>query len=383
MQIRRLPASDREIVFYSEGRSDWPHLGPIVRELAAGGRRVCYVSSEESDPGLSLGDPNVVGFHVGADSARTAFFKTVEAKVVVMTMPDLETFFLKRSVHPAHYVYVFHAIVSSHRIYRKGAFDAYDTVLAVGPHHVEEIRRTEAVYGLRPKAIVEHGCARLDEVIRAAAARPAFVPSPGPAKKVLLAPSWGECSFAERPYGGDLIDLLLRAGHSVVLRLHPMTVRRLPKLGPSMESRFAGRPGFRVETDMSAQESLQTSDLMISDWSGAAFDYGFGLLRPVLFVDTPTKVNNPEWQRLGIAPLEEKVRREIGDVLDPGELARAPEKVAALTADPTAFAQRLRAARERWVFHVGRSAPVAAAHIAGLCSPGDERMAPLQEAKAR
>lgn len=367
-----LPAADRAITFYSEGRSDWPHLGPIVTELAKQGRRISYVTSEENDPVFALGNPDVRPLLLPSESARTVFFKGVDAKVIVMTMPDLETFHLKRSTNPAHYVYVFHSIVSSHMIYRKGAFDAYDTVFCVGPHHVEEIRATERVYGLRPKQLVEHGYARLDEIVRQAQERPAFTPSPGPAKRILLAPSWGACSFAE-PSAGELparlIEILLAAGHTVTLRLHPMTVRRMPRLAPDFAQRF---PSLRVETDMNAQESLQTSDLMVSDWSGAAFDYAFGLERPVLFVDTPKKVNNPEWERIGLVSLEERVRNEIGAVLDPGNPEAVTGWIEKLCEDPASHRARLREARERWVYNVGRSAAVAASHISRIADARQE-----------
>mgnify|MGYP003326545469 CR=1 FL=1 len=46
---------------------------------------------------------------------------------------------------------------------------------------------------------------------------------------------------------------------------------------------------------MSTQESLHRSDLMISDWSGAALDYALGLNKPVLFIDVPRKVNNLDY----------------------------------------------------------------------------------------
>ena len=364
-RLNRLPRADREIIFYAESRADWPHLGPIVEELTGPlGRSICYVSSDESDPMLSANDPRIRAFFVGSGSTRTTFFRLVEATVMVMTLPDLETFHLKRSVHPVRYVYVFHSMVSTHMIYRKGAFDAYDTILCVGPHHEAEIRQTEAVYGLPAKELVPHGYARLDAILRAAPEQP---PAPatdgGPGRNIVLAPSWGECSFIESPVGEELIDLLLGAGHRVVLRLHPMTVRRFPKLGPGLERRF-GERAFRVETDMRELASVQESELMVSDWSGAALEYAFGRERPVLFVDMPMKVNNPEYERIGLRTIEDSIRSEIGAIVNPNDLPVALELVEELCGDPGAFRERLREARERTVYNVGRSASIGAAEVA-------------------
>jgi hypothetical protein len=363
--FNRLPADARTIVFYAESGADWPHLGPIVEELTGAHRRtLSYVTSDDNDPAFALDEPRVHRFSIGSGTARTTFFRLVDAKVVVMTLSDLDTYHLKRSVHPAHYVYVFHSIVSSHMTYRKGAFDAYDTVLCVGPHHVAEIRRTEELYGLRRKELVEHGYARLDRILDAAAKRPS-ASRPGGSKRILLAPSWGTGSYIEAPYGRELIDTVLAAGHSIVLRLHPMTVRRYPRLAPMLMDAYRNRP-FEVETDMNAQDSLQLSDLMIADWSGAALEYAFGLERPVLFIDTPRKVNNPEYERLGLVPLEVSIRREIGAVIDPGDLRAAVDWIERLSVERNAFRDRLREARDRSVYNLGRSAAIGAAHVARL-----------------
>lgn len=364
--FNRLPRDERDIVFYAESAADWTHLGPIVQELTDGlGRPVCYVTSGRNDPALGLAHPRLRTFYVGDGTTRTTFFRLLEAGVMVMTLPDLETFHLKRSVHPVHYAYVFHSMVSTHTIYRKGAFDAYDTILCVGPHHVAEIRRTEEVHGLRPKELVEHGYGRLDLILAERTARDPVSSGPGPGRRLVLAPSWGESSFIEASFGPDLVDLLLVNGHEVVLRLHPMTVRHHPRLADQLTSRFGSR-GLRIETDMREQASLHESELMLGDWSGAALEYAFGLERPVLFVDTPPKVNNPEHDRIGLVGIESSLREEIGAVVDPGDLRSALTLIEALCADPDAYRERLREARDRTVYNVGRSASVGAAHVARL-----------------
>ena len=89
--------------------------------------------------------------------------------VLVMTMPDLNSFFLKKSAHPVHYVYVFHAINSAQMIYLKHSFDAYDTILCCGPHHVRELRELENLNGLQPRKLIEHGYGRLDTLLATSA----------------------------------------------------------------------------------------------------------------------------------------------------------------------------------------------------------------------
>ena len=97
-------------------------------------------------------------------------------------------------------------------------------------------------------------------------------------------------------HGQELVDELLKVGHHVTVRPHSMTIRQSPKLLDRMQKRFASNPDFRLELDLAAQGTVDSSDIMISDWSGAAIEYAFGLERPVLFVDVPMKVQNPDYQ---------------------------------------------------------------------------------------
>ena len=354
-------------MFYSEGAADWPHLSAVVEELITRhDQPVTYLTSTMDDPVFEKSNDNLKAFCIGSGTMRTMLFKTINVRLFVMTLPDLETYHLKRSVFPVHYVYIYHALNSSHRAYRTGAFDNYDTVFCVGPHHEKEIRATEKAYDLKAKNLVEHGYDRLDAIIRKRDEQPPYVASSGPARRVLLAPSWGQCSFIEAAnIGGPLIRLLRNAGHELTLRLHPMTVRRFPKLAGKLKAEFGGegQGSFTVGTDMDEQMSLQRSDIMISDWSGAGSEYAFGLERPVLYINTPAKVNNPEYQKIDISPLEEVIREQIGAIIEPTALEEAPAALERLCGQREAFLEKMRAAREEWVYNVGSSAKVGAAEL--------------------
>jgi len=66
-------------------------------------------------------------------------------------MLDLGNFDLKRSIHPVHYIYMFHSLISTHMADHENSFDNYDTILCAGPHQAREIRRREEMKGLKPK----------------------------------------------------------------------------------------------------------------------------------------------------------------------------------------------------------------------------------------
>jgi len=360
----RLEPAFRDIVFYSEGAADWPHLGPVVEALLnEHGRKVSYLTSDPTDPGLRLEHELLRSFDVGSGTTRTVLFRKIECREFVMTIPDLQNMWLKRSVHPVHYTYVFHSTNSTHTSYRKGAFDHYDTIMCVGPHHVEEIRRTEALYGLKPKELVEAGSVKLDTVMRQFAGLPRRS-EPNDPPEVLVAPTWGQGSMIEIPVGEEVLRMLLAAGFRTVLRLHPMTVRHHPDLPARLQATFADQPPFALEHDMSATESWLRSDVMVSDWSGAATEYAFALEKPVVFVDTPQKLRNSEWEAIGLPAIESRLRAVVGQVISMDEpsivgpvVNRLVRADAGLRSDTTEVARTS-------VFHLGSAVRTIAAVLA-------------------
>ena len=147
--FKRVPRVERTLVFYSEGRGYWSYFEPIFNALQKHhAAPVLYLTSAENDPLLENPPSGMRSFYIGEGSVRTLFFATLDVDVLLMTMPDLQSFHIKRSPFSVHYAYLHHSIVSTHMVYRAAAFDHFDSVLCVGPHHVEEIRAREAAYGL-------------------------------------------------------------------------------------------------------------------------------------------------------------------------------------------------------------------------------------------
>ena len=142
-----------------------------------------------------------------------------------------------------------------------------------------------------------------------------------------------------------------------------MTERKWPDAIQALRDAFAGHERFRMDTDMASEESLHQSDILISDWSGAALEYAFGLERPVLFVDVPRKINNPDYTDVACQPLEVSIRSRIGDVIAPNDLEHLPDRIEKCCGHPQEFGSRIREVRAQTVFNVGRSGQVGAEHL--------------------
>lgn len=360
-----MPVRERRIVFYAEGRKDFPFYEELIAALLKDpGASVAYITSDAGDPALDYPPERLRPFYL--NQLLPLVLLMLDSKILVMTVPDLHRYHLRRSVRGANHVYLFHALCSTHMIYRFGAFDHYDTLLCAGPHQVEEIRKAETLYHLPAKQLVEAGYPRLDRLIRN---HREFSPESSPAGRatpmVLIAPSWAPSNILET-CGGTLARGLVEQGFRVVLRPHPEMVRRQPERIAGLVREFSGSPGIEVELDPLTESSFHAAEALITDWSGIGLEYAFATERPVLFVETPPKVNNPRHAELGITPLEVRLRGVIGPTIRPEQISAAPEALRALIRDRALYREKILRAREEAVFNVGRSGEAAARFLLDL-----------------
>lgn len=323
-----LHQSERQIVFYAEDIHSFMHFQEIIETLYKRyGQSVCYLTSDLTDPILETPMDGVKAFYIGEGVVRTTLFRTLKADLCIMTMPDLNSFHLKRSqVYDVHYLYLFHAMVSTHSNYRKGAFDHYDTIFCTGEHQINEIRATEKYYDLPQKNLYRDGYRRLEALIEdvkiyRAKNETAFTSEHF--DTVIVAPSWGENAILE-VCGIELVTVLLEANYNVIVRPHPMTVKHSKQVVDKLKNEFQHHPMFSLQLDVRDKKTLYESDFMISDWSGVAMEYAFSCEKPVVFIDVPKKCNNLEADLIEIEPIETSIRNKIGYVVPPHELEKLP-----------------------------------------------------------
>lgn len=102
---------------------------------------------------------------------------------------------------------------------------------------------------------------------------------------------------------------------------------------------------------------------MISDWSGVSLEYAFSLERPVIFIDVPKKVNNPNVDDIQSKPIEIDIRNKIGTVIPPIQLHVIPEKIKSLLQNFNDLKKQIQEIREQTVFNIGNAGKVGAIHL--------------------
>ena len=366
-KFNNLSDSKRSIVFYAENKASMNHFRTLIFELTERMNfQICYITSVKDDPIFTSTNKNILSFYIGEGTARTKFFLTLRAKILVMDMPDLDTYHIKRSKeYPVHYIYLFHSMFSIHSYLRKGALDNYDTIFCVGPHQVNEIRATEKLYELKPKKIVNYGFGRLDTLLQE---KEEFEKSDSNMKDlILITPSYGNENLLEK-CGIELIDTLLKSNFRVLLRPHFRILRDSKKLIDSIKDKFGKNPNFIFEDGVIPSEYFHNSICMISDWSGISMEYAFTCECSVIFIDVPKKILNPDANDLSLEPIEISLRNKIGHIVSPENIENIPTIIKNFENDIPNFSQQIKEIRANIVFNVGNSAPVGAKYIQNLVS---------------
>ena len=351
-----LKQNERDVVFYSENENSMLIFKSLISELTnKHNLNICYVTSSKDESILKKPNNRIKSFFIGDGVVRTKFFLNLKAKILIMTMPDLETFHIKKSkVYPVHYVYLFHSMVSTHLIYRRSAFEHFDSIFCVGNYQLDEIRSTEKLYNLKPKNLIRYGYGHLDNLLEKYSKRILLPKNNENKLHILLAPSWSDDGLFEN-ISEKVIDILLREGYKVTFRPHPMTQKKSKKKIDRMTEKFSKNESFLLEQNIFNFDSFLFSDIMITDWSGAALEFAFAFEKPVLFIDVPKKINNPEYEKIPQVPIEVSIREKIGKIILPTDLELIPNEIKMLYGQTKELRDKITKIRNELIFNVGES----------------------------
>ena len=361
---RFFSVGNKHLVFYSEGSGFYKYFERIMNWILENSKlTIHYVTSDPNDQIFEIAkkQDRIVPYYIGQKKLITLFMK-LEADVMVMTMSDLGNYQYKRSYYSKDikYVYVFHYPLSTHMVLHTGALRHYDSILCVGDFQFEEIRQTEKLFGDPEQELVACGYGQLEKLYDAYQATPR---TKRERPKVLIAPSWQADNILDSCID-DLLSELLGKGFDVTVRPHPEYVKRYGDRMNAIVKRYEDYKGGDLffELDFTGNTSIFDSDIVISDWSGTAYEFVMVTERPCVFVDTPPKINNPDYEKITVPPLEMTLRDQVGIRVKPEALEGLAEKIRNLLEDES-YGDRIRGIREKTIANFGKSGEVGGAYI--------------------
>lgn len=354
---------NKHLVFYSEKSGFYKYYKGIIEYLLRNTNVVIhYITSDPEDVvfELSKQEEKLKPYYIGEKRLITLMMK-LDTDIMVMTMPDLENYHIKRSYlrKDIQYIHLPHGMGSFNLTMRTGCVDHFDTVFCTGKHHKEEIRQTEQVYHLPPKKLVEWGYSLLDEMRKDYGQREK---KESDRKSILIAPSWQKGNIVNSCLE-QLLDGLRQENYRITVRPHPQHVRHQPERMEQLKTRYAKDENIEIQTDFSSNDTVFEADMMITDWSDISFEYAFTTCKPVLFIDTPMKVMNPEYERIDVKPINIWMRNEIGMAIKPEQAGEAAAVVSGMFAKEQEYHDRIQALVQEYVYNLGTSAEVGAKYI--------------------
>lgn len=361
---RFLKYGPMQLVFYSEKNGFYKYFKGVIEViLKKTDIDIHYITSDYNDAVFQIENEHFHTYYIGENRLIVLMMK-IDADMVVMTTPDLQKYHIKKSMirDDVEYVYIDHGIGSINLMLRPHALDAFDTVFASNDVAKRELLAQEKTYGLKPRRIIDYGYDLIDNMIASYEASQNSKISNNSKPMILIAPSWQDDNILDI-CADELIGSLLGHDYRVIVRPHPQYVRHCEGKLLALKDRFSSNADFELQMDFSSNSTVYDADVMVTDWSSIAYEYTFTTLKPVLYINTPMKVMNPDYEEIGVVPMDIEVRDKLGKSLNLTEVAKAADAVEELLHNKEFDRESLEKLRNEYMFNVGSSAQVGAKYI--------------------
>ena len=359
----------KHVVFYSEKSGFYKYYKDIIAELLKRSNLIIhYITNDPYDVIFEVAkqQPRIKPYYIGIKKLNILMM-LLETDMFICTTPELGKYYLKRSYvkKDIEYVYAPHDTMSSFYGFKEGAFDNFDTILCVGEHFKNETRKTEEVYKLKPKTLVEFGFPLADYLAKMGEEENARrANSKVGVKKILVAPSWQEDNIMDSCID-NIVSGLYGDEYKIIVRPHPEYIKRYrPRLEKIIDKyKDYDKNKLVFETDFSANESVYSSDVLITDWSGIGPEFCFATKRPAIFINTKEKCGNPNWEKIGMTPVEISLRKELGISLEKEETVNIKAAVKDLIENGESYKQKITDIYDKFLYNHGTAAEAGAKYL--------------------
>ncbi len=367
---RFLKEGRKQIVFYSERNGFYKYYRNIIEYInKKTDIDIHYITSDPRDEVFDIKRDHFHTYYVG-DNKFIVLMMKIESDIMVMTTPDLQNYQLKRSYIDKNieYVYVPHDVNSSNLTFHKNALDHFDTIFTSGPKNMAEIKEREEKTGIKKKNLIEWGSSVIDnmksayeKIMEEEATSGADTASGTKKPVILVAPSWQNDNIMDSCIE-DILNTIDTEHFDVIVRPHPQYVRHYESRIDTLASKYEGRP-ITFQKDFSSNRTVYTADMLITDWSSIAYEYAFSTLKPVLFINTPMKVVNPDYKELDTVPIDIEARDKVGISLELTDIAKVDEAAKRLMSEDRFTKAQMALLRDGYIYNVGKSGEVGGKYL--------------------
>ena len=353
---------NKHLVFYSESNGFYKYFKNYIEYILKNTNiTIHYITSDYNDNIFKMEKENnrIRAYYIGEKKLITLMMK-MDADVVVMTMPDLENYHIKRSYlrKDINYIYVPHGMDSLNLTMREKSINNFDTVFMTGKHQTEEQEKTNEVYNIKNRKIVNSGYTVLDDMIKDYKENNIEDLK----KNILIAPSWQKDNIIDLCLE-DILNKLIDSDYTITVRPHPQQVKHMKEKFEKMKEKYANNKNIIIQTDFSSNFTVFSASLLITDWSAIAYEYAFTTKKPVVFIDTPMKVMNPEYKKIDVEPFNIWARDEIGKVVELEQINQIKDVIDDILNHTDNYNEKITKMVDGYVYNLGNSAEFGAKYI--------------------
>tara|TARA_B100000003_G_scaffold208324_1_gene228264 strand:+ start:3132 stop:4271 length:1140 start_codon:yes stop_codon:yes gene_type:complete len=295
----------KDFVFYSESLFYKNYYYDLLNKLNNKKKSVSILSSDINEY-LDLKNNNFNVYFIGTGFFRILVFNIINCNNFLMTMTDIGNN-LNKSKFCDKYIYFFHCMHSTHKMYTEKAFDNYNVIFTIGQFQTKEIIKNENVNKLNKKKIFETGYFYLDFLEKNCNKKISDK------KNILFAPSWNyDQNNLFNNHGYNIIDKLLKSNFELTFRPHPEIIKRNKNEYIKIINQFKNNNSFKIDNHHSNINSMEKASLLITDNSSIAVEYSFVFYRPVIFIDYKDKIHNKNYEKISNFTFEGDFKNKIG-----------------------------------------------------------------------
>lgn len=304
----QIPKKERNIVFFSEGKNYFNVFISYIENLEKH-KKIIYITSDNNDPIYDYKFKNLKIIYCKNIFLLIILMNNISCKNLLMTMPDLNTYEIKKSRNVISYIYLFHSLNSTHMNYKNNAFDSYDKILCITQNQYDELKQRKELKNLNYK-LYQSNYPKLSILEKQTVKSKKN-------QSITIAPSWGVGNIFEDKNFEILLVELVNSGFTIILRPHSQVPHRIYTFLNKLKNKY-NKDRIIIQSNNSNFHNTFESSYLITDWSGIALEYFMVTENPVIFIDTKRKIHNKNFnEKKDKIPLEVSIRKKIGLIVDP------------------------------------------------------------------
>ena len=361
----RFKQADKEFVVYALSGGQYRYYKNVIEYLLEYSDVVIhYLTNDPNDGVFKMENHPRFKVYYASQRKTISLLLRLRTKIFFTTVPDLQVYHMKRSIAQENieYIHIIHGIHSAHMLARERAYDHFDTIFCAGPHQIRELQRRIQIANLGRKNLVKSGHPVYDQLIESYNERRDWV---NEQPQILIAPSWQKENLLETCIDG-VLDSLVGRGYEIIVRPHIQYRMMFPEQMESLMARYAEYSAsgeIIFDLDFADNKYVFTADLLITDWSSTAYEFSYCGLRPSVFINTPMKVLNPNYELYGLEVKDITLRDVIGISVDMDQLETLGDKVDYLLANKDEYKEVIADVVENHLFYPRRSGEAGGRYI--------------------